>query len=64
MSIKLDLSEELTTYRNDLEKALSILENELNSFNITLTPMTKSQLIKIEQLLKDSESNVRKILHS
>ena len=60
MSIKLDLSEELTTYKTDLDKALSIIENELNSLNITLTPISKNQITYIEQLLKDSESNVNK----
>lgn len=58
MSIKLDLSESLTGYKEDLEHNLNNLETELNSVSITLNSITKIQIIKIESLISECENNV------
>ncbi len=62
MSIKLDLSESLTGYKEDLERNITNLETELNSISISLSSITKPQIIKIESLISECENNVRIIL--
>ena len=58
MSIKLDLSENISSYKEDIERDFSILEIELNSISITLNSISKSQILKIENLFKECENNV------
>jgi hypothetical protein len=63
MSIKLDLSENITGYKEDLEKDLQTLETELNSISISLNIIPKPQINKIESLFSECENNVRKIVY-
>jgi hypothetical protein len=58
MSTKLDLSENITSYKEDILKDMSTIETELNSISITLNTIPKNQLIKIEKLFTDCENNV------
>lgn len=59
MSIKLDLSENITGYKEDLDKDLQTLETEINSISISLNIISKPQINKIESLFSECESNVR-----
>jgi hypothetical protein len=58
MAIKLDLSENLTSYKSDLEKGLSTLETEINSISISLSAIPKSQILNIENIITESQNNV------
>jgi len=58
MSVKLDLSENITGYREELEKSLRDLETELNSISISLSVISKAQANKIEDLFTQSGNNV------
>jgi hypothetical protein len=57
-TVKLDVSESLDGYKEDLEKDLQILENEINSISISLAAIPKDQIMRIENLIKESENNV------
>ena len=59
MSIKLDLSENITGYKEDLVKDLISLEMELNSISISLNIIPKQQINKIDNLFTECENNVR-----
>lgn len=59
MSIKLDLSESLTSYKDDVERNISHLDTELNSISISLSAIPKHQIYKIENLITECENNVR-----
>ncbi len=61
MSVILNVSDEITEYRENLEKCLSQIETELNNIKILLTPITNNQIYKIDKLIKESENNVKKI---
>jgi len=58
MAIKLEISESLTSYQEDLEKDFKLLEIEINNIQISLNPISKSQSQKIEKLLRQSENDV------
>jgi hypothetical protein len=58
MSVKLDLSEDLVSYTEEIENSLRMLENEMNSVMITLNPLSKGQISKIEDLISNCENNV------
>ena len=45
MSIKLDLSENITGYKEDLDKDLQTLETEINSISISLNIMSYCSLL-------------------
>jgi hypothetical protein len=59
MSIALNVSEEITEYRENLDRFLNQIETELNNIKIVLTPITTTQINKIEKLIKDSDNNVK-----
>jgi len=61
MSIKLDKSESIDSYKDDLEKSLSSIETELNSISISLNVISKTQLNKIQNLFTECDNNVNKI---
>ncbi len=63
MSIKLDLSENITGYKDDLEKDIISLETELNSISISLNIISKQQINKIDNLFTECENNVRIIIN-
>jgi hypothetical protein len=58
MAIKLEISESLTSYQEDVEKELKLLELEINNIQISLNAISKSQSDKIEKLLRSCENNV------
>lgn len=59
MSTKLD-AENISSYKEDLEKDMQQIETELNSINITLNSITKPQISKIEILFTECNNNVKK----
>ena len=61
MSIKLDLSENILGYKEELERDLENLETELNSISISLSVISKLQVNKIENLFTECENNVKKL---
>ena len=58
MSVKLDLSENLTCYQDDLNRDLSTLESEIHSISLSLNVISKQQILKIENLFTECENNV------
>ena len=58
MAIKLEISEGLTSYQEDIEKDFKLLELEINNIQISLNPISKTQSQKIEKLLTQSENDV------
>jgi hypothetical protein len=58
MSIALNVSDEITEYRDSLEKGLMNIETELNNIKIVLTPISKNQISRVEKLIRDCENNV------
>ncbi len=59
MSIKLDLSENILGYKEELERDLENLETELNSISISLSVISKLQVNKIENLFTECDNNVK-----
>lgn len=62
MSIKLDITEGVESYKEDVEKDLETLEMEINSIAISLAAITKPQIHKIENLFTECENNVKNII--
>ena len=60
MSFKLEISEGLTSYKNDVEISLLKLETEINSIYMTLEVIDKKKIDKIESLIQESDNNVYK----
>lgn len=58
MSVKLDISESLASYQEDLMRDLRTLESEINSISLSLNVISKQQILKIENLISDCENNV------
>jgi hypothetical protein len=58
MAIKLEISENLSSYKEDLENDINSIETELNSINISLNSIPKHQIIKIEDHFSQCENNV------
>jgi hypothetical protein len=58
MSVKLDLSENITSYEEDLERDFSELDIELNAISLSLNAIPKHQINKIDNLLVECENNV------
>ncbi len=58
MSIALNVSDEITEYRDSIEKGLMSIETELNNIKIVLTPISKNQISKVEKLIRECENNV------
>jgi hypothetical protein len=56
-TIKLD-SDDLLECKEQLEKDLILLENEINAINISMTSISKQQTNKIELLIESCELNV------
>ena len=59
MAIKLEISESLTSYQEDIEKELKLLELEIKNIQISLNAISKSQSEKIEKLFTSCENNVK-----
>jgi len=59
MAIKLEISESLTSYQEDIEKELKQIEIEIKNIQISLNAISKSQSEKIEKLLTSCENNVK-----
>lgn len=58
MSFKMEISENFSSYRSDIEKSISNLETEINSIAITLNSIDGRKNDRIESLIKESENNV------
>ncbi len=58
MSVKLEFSENIQSYRDEINTDLSQIETEINSISLTLDAIPKHQINKIEKLLTDCENNV------
>jgi hypothetical protein len=58
MSVKIDLSENIASYKEDLDRDLSLLETELNSISLSLSTIPKTQIYKIDNLLTECDNNV------
>jgi len=58
MSTKLDLSENISSYIEDINRDLVTIEFELNSISLSLNSITKPTINKIENLFIDCENNV------
>lgn len=59
MSITIDVSEDLESYKNELNKLLQTLEKEINLIQISNDSIPKAKFREIESLLTSSENNVR-----
>ena len=59
MAIKLEISESLTSYQEDIEKELKLIELEIKNIQISLNAISKSQSDKIEKLFTSCENNVK-----
>jgi hypothetical protein len=59
MAIKLEISESLTSYQEDIEKELKLLELDIKNIQISLNAISKSQSEKIEKLFTSCENNVK-----
>jgi len=58
MSTKLDISENISSYKQDSNRDLVTIEFELNTIPFTLNSITKPTINKIENLFIDCENNV------
>jgi len=58
MSFKMEISENLNSYKSDIERSLSKLETEINAIAMTLGAIDLKKGDKIESLIRESENNV------
>jgi hypothetical protein len=61
-NVRMDLPEQFKEYQDELERDLPKLEMEVNSIKLTLEKISKPQIAKIEDLIRNSENNVSDIL--
>lgn len=54
----MEISENFTSYKKDIEKNISDLEKEINSVSMTLNSIDTKKIDKIESLIRESENNV------
>jgi hypothetical protein len=58
MSIKLDVSDDFDSYKEELDRDLMTIQDEIASHKLTLEAMPKSTVNLINDLFSNSDNNV------